>query len=891
MENIAKDLNAHPDFFIPFDARLPDDTYYDHVTSLLPAVWRMKQDYFWTYVHPREGNKMMQGWKIHVSTLPDRAFHTLDKVVSICVAHDTEFKFASDPKILKQLLSKTCSRSSSGKFATIYPKDVTTFKSILEALYQELKDEKGPYILSDKPYRDSKVIYFRYGGFKSLSGQTVDGEKTAYILNDRHTYVEDVRQASFYLPEFIQKEFSEIFSSEELGIETQTDDQDNESPYFNGCYDVTAVIKASNAGGVYLANDINTQQSVLIKEARPFIGISEDGYDVIGQLKKEYRLLKRVEHLGIAPKVYSLFDEWEHKFLAQELVEGLTLKNFQAKINKITHSKATTQDIQNWFKDVVKVSINILKCIDKLHGEKIVFGDISPHNIMVNEDTLEVKFIDFEGAYERGVDKPINLFTPGFATYDRLDRRETKYSDDYYALGCVILGMTIPNTTLLQLNKNYANNLLLNLEQDYGIPTTFKTIINELLTNDSANLSEIVEQLESIKFDDIKAFDFDVNLKLKKLPGVAKDYLKRIHIYNSNNTEVKSEKRALPTGPQMSDLFALDKGVVGATYCWKKTNGVVPEALLDWIDDKLKRKIEGSLPGLLNGLSGIAWALDDLGFESEAKSLLHHALHHSSLFQKMSLGYGAAGFGLTLLHFWHQYDIQSYLDQATRIADVICETAIEHENGVCWEDPESDNGVSLGLFEGGSGIALFLAYVYCVTKEPRYLALAQKGFAFDLAYEKDARGSIGFPRNTRDTIVYPYYAFGSAGIATVALRLYAITKDSQYRSFIDRVSADITHKYTINAGLATGLAGLGNFLLDAYHFLNEDRYWYDAHQVVDGLQLSVIERDDGIVFPDGNRLKVSVDFEEGSSGIALFLQRFLNPGLSMPFMLDHLIEQ
>ncbi|NVK88199.1 MAG: hypothetical protein HWE13_08730, partial [Gammaproteobacteria bacterium] len=464
MENIAKDLNAHPDFFIPFDARLPDDTYYDHANKLLPPVWRMKQDYFWTYVHPRQGNKLLQGWKIHVSSLPDRAFFTLENVIEICVKHDTEFKFASDPKILRQLLSKNCSRSSSGKFVTIYPKDVDTFKSILNDLYQALKNEDGPYILSDRQYRDSKVIYYRYGGFKTLSGQTVNGEKTAYILNDRHSYIEDIRQASFHLPDFIQPEYASMFSDEELGLanakQTSEKDEAPSNPYFNGCFDVTAVIKASNAGGVYLANDVNNGNPVLLKEARPYIGISDDGYDVISQLEKEYRLLKRVEHLNIAPKAYALFDEWEHRFLAQELIEGLTLKNFQAKINKLTHSNATADDLQQWFQTVLKLSVSILECIEKLHSVNIVFGDISPHNIMVNEDTLAVTFIDFEGAYERDVDKPINLFTPGFAKYERMDRRESVIADDFYALGCIMAGMTIPNTTLLALNKNYANNLL-----------------------------------------------------------------------------------------------------------------------------------------------------------------------------------------------------------------------------------------------------------------------------------------------------------------------------------------------------------------------------------------------------------------------------------------------
>jgi len=893
MENVAKDLNAHPDFFIPFDARLPDDTYYDHVTELLPSVWRMKQDYFWTYVHPRETNTLIQGWKIHVSTLPERALQTLEKVLAICVKEETEFKFASDPKILRQLLSKNCSRSSSGKFITIYPQSNEKFKSLLDQLYIALKEEQGPYILSDRQYRDSKVIYFRYGGFKSLSGQDVMGEKTSYILDNRHGYIEDKRQASFYLPDFIKPEFQRLFDDEEIGITSNNENSESSTSngYFNQIYDVNAVIKASNAGGVYLADDIESKQTVLIKEARPYIGISDDGYDVISQLQKEYRLLKKIEPLNIAPKVYSLFDEWEHKFLAQELIEGLTLKNFQAKINKITHSKATTEDVQSWMRILVKVAANILDCVNKLHQEKIVFGDISPHNIMVNEETHEVKFIDFEGAYERNVDKPINLFTPGFAKYERIERDETDYHDDFYALGCILAGMFIPNTTLLQLNDQFVSNLLEDIHLDYGLPTRFIRIVKTLLTEQNLNLNTLKDELLSIDLSAMHAFEFNFKSNKVKIEKHAAECLVGIHQYNQQNLEPKSELRILPTGPQMSDIFAMDKGILGVAYSWAKTGQELPQELMDWIKDKLKEKSGGKLPGLMNGLSGTAWALDSIGFEEDAKHALKQALHHPNLFQKMNLGYGAAGFGLTLLHFWNRYANESYLKQATKIADVLCDTAYQSNRGLCWEESDDDNGISLGLLEGASGIALFLLYMHKVTGQQRYLETAEKGLQFDLSFEKSARGSIGFPRVSGDNIVYPYLAFGSAGIASVVLRFYQVTKKADYLDFLGRVKADITHKYAINPGFSTGLTGLGVYLLDAYQILNDKSYLTLTYQVVDGLRMFEVDRDNGIVFPDSNRMKVCTDINDGSGGVALFLHRFIHNLPNNTFMLDELIQK
>ncbi len=68
MDHFARDLNVHPDFFIPYNVRKPADEYYNLAAELLPNIWRLQQDYFWTYVKPRHIKNIVQGWKIHVST-------------------------------------------------------------------------------------------------------------------------------------------------------------------------------------------------------------------------------------------------------------------------------------------------------------------------------------------------------------------------------------------------------------------------------------------------------------------------------------------------------------------------------------------------------------------------------------------------------------------------------------------------------------------------------------------------------------------------------------------------------------------------------------------------------------------------------------------------------
>jgi predicted Ser/Thr protein kinase len=901
MDNFARDLNVHPDFFVPFNVRKPADDYFDFAANLVPNIWRLKQDYFWTYVQPRQTTKIVQGWKIHVSTLPENAFSTLEKVLNICVDMETEFKFASDKRVLRQLLSKNCSRSASGKFITIYPENTVVFKEMLERLYQALKDEDGPYILSDRQYKDSRVVYFRYGGFRSFSSTNVNGDKVSYILDDKHNYIEDQRKASFHLPDFTLSDYEDIFNSIEHGIPQKEEPETSETPtsseqaetatdtYFGGKYEIESVIKASNAGGVYVGKNAFTEQAVLLKEARPHIGINTAGSDVMEQLNKEYRILSKLGETGIAPQTYGLFKEWEHIFLTQEMIEGITLRQFQVKTNRIIHSSSTSEEMQTWIKTVTNIAKSVITSIITLHEQNIIFGDLSPNNIMINEETLKTTLIDFEGAYEPGVDKPVNIFTPGFAENTRMDRDETEFSDDYFALGATLISMIMPNTCLMHLKSDYVDELFKELQHDIGLPTAFTEVTKALLTDKKVDLQACIDSLDTIDSNQLHAFNFKIKAKVTEIAEFSKNVVPEIFKYNLNVMNTKRSDRVFPMGPSMEDPLALDKGVLGVAYAWQAISGEIPEELSKWIHIKTLEDHRERLPGLMNGLSGAAWSLASLGYTKEAARALRYAQHHKNLYQKMSLGYGTAGFGLASLYVWEKTQEQHHLDMAIKMADVICDSVILHENGYTFEDVDSPEGAGVGLYEGSSGVALFLLYMHCQTNESRYLEVGEKALAFDMAYRIETNGSVGFQRNTTESIIYPYLAYGSAGVATVALRYYLVTKKQAYLNVVQDVKSGIAHKYTLNSGISNGLSGLGSYMLDVYQLLGDDEYLEMAYNVAAGLRLFEVVRDEGTAFPDSNRSKVCSDFYDGSAGIALFLDRLNNQTTNMNFMMDDIL--
>src|SRR6476661_1995252 len=167
-------------FYEPYETRYqPLPEYIGVVSKLLPDFpgWTTDRDGFWFHVHPKDFPLPVQGWKVHVSATLENGASILEQVAKIALAHNLPFKFALDRNILSLFSSKKWNRGGSGKFITAYPTDLASFQRLLEALYAELRAEDGPYILSDKRYKDCRVLYYRYGGIARTTRLDITGEE------------------------------------------------------------------------------------------------------------------------------------------------------------------------------------------------------------------------------------------------------------------------------------------------------------------------------------------------------------------------------------------------------------------------------------------------------------------------------------------------------------------------------------------------------------------------------------------------------------------------------------------------------------------------------------------------------------------------------------------
>lgn len=885
-------LKPDPHIFLPQSSYQPSHQYHDQVSALLPKIWRLKQESFWTHAMSPSVINVAQGWKIHVSAIHASAADILSKVVPICVEFGVDFKFASDPKILTRLLSKNCARGSGGKFITIYPPSLAVFKAMLAALYGPLQGEQGPHILSDMQYQDSRVLHYRYGGFHRFPEIDVDGGNRLCILNDQFEFFEDARTPRFSLPDFVSDPFEQIVVEPEE-VEDEDAVRSGEKPLFGEKYEILHVIKFSNAGGVYYGRNVENQEASIVKEARPFVGADARGNDAIVRLQKEFRILGKISDLNICPRPFDFFKEWDHCFLATEFIEGITLRQYVVKTNRLIHGETSGDALKIWLDNAMKIAVDLLDIFVKLHGRNIIFGDLSLNNVMINPETLALKLIDFECALEPGIDASINMFTPGYGTEARLDRVSIEFSDDYYALGCTLLALIAPNVTLIQKREDFVEVFFSEVAKEIDLPEYFITCVKHLLDNREVDLVQIAASLRQGVEVGVAGYGHGISMASNTAERDVADcrrMLKAIYAYQTSVMDTGQSERVFPVGSALTDPMTVDHGMLGIAYVWHQVNKELPPQFDEWI--RRRFHAAGQRPGLMNGLAGAAWVLASLGRQKMAVAAIKSASLHPLLFQKMSLGHGAAGYGLANLYFWQQTGSEAYLTEAIRIADIVCEAAIPAQDGCAWEDPAAADGAAVGLLTGASGIALFLLYAYRVTGTPRYLETGEQGLRFDMACGRRIEGGIGFPRHSAgaNSILLPYLAYGSAGVGSVALRFYMVTKRPMYRDFIDAIKVAVAQKYSVSPDLFTGLAGMGNYLLDAHQMLDDDSYLGLAHRLSHGLKLFELPRETGSAFVALDQAKISSDYACGAAGIALFLHRLQGGGPNLNFMLDHLLD-
>nr|WEZ06314.1 DUF4885 family protein [Bacillus subtilis] len=179
--------------------------------------------------------------------------------------------------------------------------------------------KKGPYILSDKRWKDSNVFY-RYGGFILI----VNEHGEYYIRDQEGNLIKDHRTPFYQVPDFV-KDFDDY-----LNTINKSGDLEVKGESKLEQYQIETALSYSNAGGVYLATRKKDNLKVIIKEARPNAGLDGVAKDALARQKIEYDALKKLKNVPGVVNLIEYFQEWEHYFLVEEFIEGRDLRQWIA---------------------------------------------------------------------------------------------------------------------------------------------------------------------------------------------------------------------------------------------------------------------------------------------------------------------------------------------------------------------------------------------------------------------------------------------------------------------------------------------------------------------------------------------------------------------------------
>jgi hypothetical protein len=484
-------LVADRRFFEPLSRRVQGPEYRAIVDALLPAGWRSEPGDVWLHAHPGGAGPPAAGFKIHLSTTPHAAGEALRRIVHVCVRHAAPFKLAADSFVLDVLNGKRCQRGSGGKFVTVYP-DAARFVEVIEALHQATRGLEGPYILSDRRYRDSRVVFYRYGGFAPRYRLHPDGTRTPALEADDGTLLDDERTPYFHLPPGVEDPFP--------GGEPASDAPDGP---LGGRFEVTEALAFSNAGGVYLALDRETDEVVVVKEARPLTHCWSDGaetLDAVAVLRREHEVLSRYAHLGVFPRPVALFQEWEHTFLAQERVRGEAFTTFRARDGVIvTNRMHEPERVAEFAATFRRVARALLDAVGRVHAAGAVVGDLSNHNVFVDPGTLGVRIIDVESVCAVGEEGAFARFaarwhTPGFRDRAGGPRAAGPTpADDHFALGMLLHGMLTPVQSFLELHPP-ARRRFLDRFTAAGMPPFVRDTVLALLEDRPGDARALLEE-------------------------------------------------------------------------------------------------------------------------------------------------------------------------------------------------------------------------------------------------------------------------------------------------------------------------------------------------------------------------------------------------------------
>ncbi|QQS36462.1 MAG: protein kinase [Ignavibacteriales bacterium] len=260
-------------------------------------------------------------------------------------------------------------------------------------------------------------------------------------------------------------------------------------------YRIAELLGTGGMGKVYRAIDINTNNQVALKVINPELLKDQENKN---RFAFEGNHLSAFKHKNIV-RVFESVSLEDNSFIAMELLEGGSLKQFLNKHHPLTKEK---------FKNI---SIQVCEGLKEIHSKKIIHRDIKTTNLMFDSSGV-LKIMDFGISKSTLVTTMTSLGTVvgtlGYVAPEQVTNTNADERSDIYSLGVVMYEMA---TNRLPFN---GENEIALIHSIFNTTPELPSTLNDLLTKD---IDEIIfkclSKEPSLRYKSVEEL-LDVILKL-----------------------------------------------------------------------------------------------------------------------------------------------------------------------------------------------------------------------------------------------------------------------------------------------------------------------------------------------------------------------------------------
>ncbi|MBV9259520.1 MAG: hypothetical protein JO215_16005, partial [Ktedonobacteraceae bacterium] len=770
-------------------------------------------DEWWHFTPLHPGEKIFQGWKLHLPALPEYSVAMLEIVSNVLARHAVHWKVCPSINRLITLLSPPLPLGQVGKFITIYPQTTQQALELAEILHNETRQFQGPVIPSDRRYMENSQVYYRYGAFQqNYFYDPVTALRKFSIVDLEGKQVEDRRAAGQSYPQWITNPFP---SADVRPRNTQRADQG----FLGKDLRVKGVLHQSAKGGVYAV--ARGSETFILKEARFGTCPDQLGRDARERLTNEFAFLRQLSPLRIAPEPIELFDAENNRYLLMEHLVGHSLRVHIEKANHLGGYDA---------EHLRSLCNAVIDLVHQCHASGIVLRDLTPNNILVTPDGC--KLIDFELAYFVNASyPPFPGYTPGYVPHSMIRHSmHDTYDYDRYALGATLffiltgfdpyLGAEVDilpqKQALLQvfLSDTRLRDLAAYVEETLAWP------MEDRSQQPSASAIPAVSHIVRPSSQDIEpghlSFEWD---ELKEHAIAIAEHLYETADWQKEH-QLWSEKKNTP----LMHPACFQTGTAGIAYFFiemaeathEKKYYTYAKRLIDWTTSA-HPFVSSTVPaGLYFGYAAIPWIqgllaakLNDHDYQQQALSLANRIADTPIVVPDIT--HGAAGIGLMHLALYRLTGNKEQLLHALRLSRQIVNDAEEDQDGnVFWRV----NDVPMwGFAHGTAGIASFLLAMHTQIEDAQLREIVEKA-ANSLTKAavgvRDARG-LTWPQSAANkSVIWTHWCNGAAGVGRFFVEAAQSLRDPNFeRMAIAAGYAVSTGRDVSSCGQCHGLAGDG----------------------------------------------------------------------------------